>query len=418
MVRRFHIKGFKSLEDVTIELPQLAVLVGPNAAGKSNLLDAFQMLARAGTERTLTDALVDPIRGFPAEAFTFPSGGLPELLSQPSAAFVLEADLEFASPTAKTGSDRARWNVGIAIDPDAGALSLSTERLERLGAQWQPKELPRIAVEDGDLVVRRSGGGGRPARESLGGNHTLLSDARLSGSSYPIFELVRDELRAWRTYYLDPGGRMRASTTPREVRDIGAQGEHIAPFLYGLKARRPSVFDAVRRALRSVIPTVTDLDVDLDTKRGTLDIQVTQDGTTYSSRIASEGTLRVLALCAIVATSSASGLIAFEEPENGVQPQRLDRIAELLAGVPRRTGAQLVVTTHSPSFAAAMLQRARVSDADAIGLFGVGRVGGRTTIRRLRDPGLFSDQELSELLSEPDDEELMAAMMRRGWLDA
>lgn len=121
---------------------------------------------------------------------------------------------------------------------------------------------------------RRAGGGGRPAHEPLGGNHTLLSDARLSGSSYPIFELVRDELRAWRTYYLDPGGRMRASATPREVRDIGAQGEHIAPFLYGLKARRPSVFDAVRRALGSVIPTVTDLDVDFDTKRGTLDIQV------------------------------------------------------------------------------------------------------------------------------------------------
>ncbi|MGI8902344.1 MAG: hypothetical protein ACR2IP_01465 [Solirubrobacteraceae bacterium] len=36
------------------------------------------MLARTGTRRTLADALGEPIRGFPAEAFTLPPGGLQE----------------------------------------------------------------------------------------------------------------------------------------------------------------------------------------------------------------------------------------------------------------------------------------------------------------------------------------------------
>ena len=139
---------------------------------------------------------------------------------------------------------------------------------------------------------------------------------------------------------------MRAATAPREVPDIGAQGEHLAPFLYGLKTRRPKAFSAVRRTLRSVIPAIDDLEVDLDTKRGTLDIQIQQGGTTFSSRVVSEGTLRVLALCAIAVTADA-GLVAFEEPENGVQPQRLNRIAELLTQVARRGAAQLVVTTLS-----------------------------------------------------------------------
>lgn len=208
---------------------------------------------------------------------------------------------------------------------------------------------------------------------------------------------------------------MRAAAPPREVPDIGVNGEHLAPFLYGLKTRNGPAFEAVHRALKSVIPAIGSLDVDLDTKRGTLDIQIEQDGTTFSSRVVSEGTLRVLALCAIAVTAR-SGLVAFEEPENGVQPQRLDRIAELLASVTRRGSAQLVVTTHSPGFVAAILERARDAETD-IGLFSVGRSGHKTVIRPHRDFGLWQDQAVDELLIEPDESDKISALVRRGWLD-
>src|SRR3989338_11715686 len=80
MLKNLTVRGFKSLKDVTVEFPRMAVLFGPNAAGKSNLLDAIQALSRIGTQRTLADALSEPIRGYPIEAFSFPSGGLAELL--------------------------------------------------------------------------------------------------------------------------------------------------------------------------------------------------------------------------------------------------------------------------------------------------------------------------------------------------
>jgi predicted ATPase len=183
-----------------------------------------------------------------------------------------------------------------------------------------------------------------------------------------------------------------------------------------LKTRREQEFAAVRRALRAVIPAVTSVDVDLDTKRGTLDIQIDQDGTTFSSRVISEGTLRVLAMCAISVTAT-SGLITFEEPENGVQPQRLDRVAELLTSVARRGKAQLIVTTHSPDFVAAMLSRAR-ADTTHIGLFSVGREGRRTIVGRLKHPDdLWAEKAINELLTDPDDHDKVAAVVRRGWLD-
>src|SRR5436309_7636681 len=91
MLSQLVVKGFKSLADVKVNFPRLTVLFGPNAAGKSNLLEAVQVLSRIATQRTLSEALTLPIRGYPLEAFTFPAGGLPALLRQPSARFTLDA---------------------------------------------------------------------------------------------------------------------------------------------------------------------------------------------------------------------------------------------------------------------------------------------------------------------------------------
>ena len=432
MLRRFAVKGFKSLIHVEHELPRLVVLAGPNAAGKSNFLDAIQALSRLATERTLSDALAPPIRGFPTELFSLPPDGLPEFLTQRKATLSLEADLEVGRSSANGQSERLRYRVGIRIDPAKGKLALADEYLMRLTAQWAPRASEPARIERADsgdqLLLRQGGRSGHPRHEPLGGNHTNLSDARLSGPQWRMFDIARDELRRWRTYYLDPSAAMREAVPPREVSDIGVRGQHIAPFLYGLKSAEPEKFDAVRRALRSVIPAVGSLDVDLDTKRGTLDVQIEQDGTVYSSRIVSEGTLRVLALCTIAVTATR-GLIAFEEPENGVQPQRLERIAALLAEAAGRAEAQIVVTTHSPYFIAAMLDQANRRKAEGrsgadIGLFSVTRDGRSSLIEKRADrtlagdgPDLWTDKAIDELLEEPDEYDKIAAVARRGWLD-
>lgn len=427
MLRRIKIEGFKSLANVELTLPRLVVLAGPNAAGKSNILDVIQTLARVGTQRSLADALRPPIRGYQHEAFTFPPGGLPDLMRQSTARFTLEADLEMLREDGQVQGrpqriDRATYRVGVEIDPDAGLLSLADEHLTSANRRWNATGQARIEVVDEDKVrVRRSSGSGRPSDDELHVNHTYLSDTRFSGRRYPLFDAVRAELASWRTHYLDPQAAMRAATPPREVSDIGVSGEQLAPFLYGLKMRKPREFDAVRRALRMVVPAVGDLDVDLDMKRGELDIQIEQDGTTFSSRIISEGTLRVLALCAIAVTATR-GLVAFEEPENGVHPQRIERIAELLVSASRDGGAQIVVTTHSPVFVAAMITRARnESDAHNIGLFSVSRDGRATTVdslaHLLEGGALWEEEAVKELLAEPDEIDRIVALARRGWLD-
>ncbi|HXF75259.1 MAG TPA: AAA family ATPase, partial [Methylomirabilota bacterium] len=119
MLRKLIVRGFKSLDRIGVEFPRMAVLFGPNAAGKSNLLDAIQALSRVGTSRTLSDALSEPIRGYPIEAFAFPEGGLAALLSQRSASFSLEAELD-------VGKEHFLYDyrVRVEIQPGSGSLSV------------------------------------------------------------------------------------------------------------------------------------------------------------------------------------------------------------------------------------------------------------------------------------------------------
>ena len=173
MLHRIAIKGFKSLLNVELELPRLAVLAGPNAAGKSNVLDALQMLARAGTQRTLADALTPPIRGFPNEAFALPPGGLAELLQAPSASFLIEADFVLTRASDRGAADRLRYRLRVAIEPASGALSVGDEYLTRMTKDWRPKDLPRVEPSNGELLVRQVGRGGRPSHEELGANHIV-----------------------------------------------------------------------------------------------------------------------------------------------------------------------------------------------------------------------------------------------------
>jgi len=97
MLRRVKIEGYKSLADVEVTLQPLTLLFGPNAAGKSNFLDALQLLSRLATSRTLKEAFEPPYRGKPLESFRFGQGGLEALLTQDSVAFSIEVDVDLSN---------------------------------------------------------------------------------------------------------------------------------------------------------------------------------------------------------------------------------------------------------------------------------------------------------------------------------
>ena len=416
MLTKFSVRNFKSLDDVAVDLPRLTVLYGPNAAGKSNFLEAIQALEWLGTCRTLSDALDDffPVRGHSFETFTFPPKGLSGLLQQSKASFTLEADVDVADK-------KFRYKIKPEIDFTSGRLRVVDELLVELTVKGEIKKnrLPVIECKKRKILIRQAYGH-RPRQEQIGLNHSILSDRSLGGDLYPWLEQVREELWSWSTYSLEPRLVMRVEQSPADVNDVGPRGESVVPFLYKLKAMHSKRFEQVRRTLRTVVPAVESLDVNLDDKRGLLDLEIRQDGVNYSSRIVSEGTLRVLALCAIAMNpwQKKNSLLTFEEPENGVDPAQIDLIAKLFLSMTQSGERQVIVTTHSPMLCDAILREIREESKKVagVGLFNVRREMQKTVVNRLTlDDPLFTDQKIVEELTGSSGEGLFQSLLQRGY---
>lgn len=412
MLEKITVRGFKSLLCVeNVELPRLSVLFGPNAAGKSNLVDAIQVLSRLATSRTLADALSAPIRGYPVEAFTFPPGGLRQLLQDAAATFELEATLRIAK-------ERYRYRVKVRINPTSGNLTTDDEYLATLTSTGAAKGNPAIERVDDQLRIRRKSKASHPRQEPTGLNHCILSDPRLGGTEYRAIEKCREEISGWRTYYLDPRVAMRQPRPPAAVQDIGTLGEQIAPFLYYLRGENRKGFDAVVRTVRTIIPAVEELSVDLDERRGTLDLLIRQNGVDFSSRIVSEGTLRVLALSALAVNPWSGSLLAFEEPENGVHPRRLELIADLLVSLCEQPGRQIIVTTHSPLLCNILLRRS-LQTPHLVRLFHVRHDPEGTRVVPFDVPGplFLDDSEMARALASSSEDGVFEGLMVRGLID-
>jgi predicted ATPase len=140
---------------------------------------------------------------------------------------------------------------------------------------------------------------------------------------------------------------MRAPNSVKEVHHIGLMGEELASFLNTLRALDEPQFNAVEKALRMIIPSVTKIDVGVN-DLGEVELKLVEGKTPIPARILSEGTLRVLGLLALGGAKDPPSLIGFEEPENGIHPRRIRMVADLLKNRTLTGETQLIVTTHSP----------------------------------------------------------------------
>jgi len=371
MLTRARIKGYKSLEDVEVRLDPLAVLFGPNAAGKSNFLDALQLVSKLGTSRTVREAFDPPYRGKPIESFTVGSGGLKGLIERDSLAFSIEVDLRLSAavvdavnrqirdmrrpsgdappegddrPPARVRERDLRYRVEIEMLPRSGVLRVTDEYLAALNAKGEPtgKRKPFIGRQ-GEKIHLRLEGQAHPTYYDRYLDRTILSMPHYP-PHYPHLAAARRELESWLFFYFEPRERMRAANPIKEVRHIGLMGEDLAAFLRTLQALEPQQFDAVERALHTLMPNVDGIEVDVN-DLGEAELRLRENGVAIPARVLSEGTLRLLGLLAI---GEAPSLVGFEEPENGVHPRRIRLIAELLRTHASPGGTQYVVTTHSP----------------------------------------------------------------------
>lgn len=374
MLRKIRLKNYKSFVDAELEADHQTAIFGPNDAGKSNLLDAFNLLSQLAEADSLKKAFDPAIhRGRILEAFHAPWGfgerGLQEIRDRGRLELELEVDIELQegirrrlnallkereriaeakAAYTRVAETRLRYRVGLRYDYGTGEPFVFAESLSALTQSWEEKQ-SRNPFIDFDPAKRRFIA--RVERQSHpryfdpNRNRTLLSE--LSDPVYhPHVVAAKEEIRSWRSYYVEPS-LVREESGVHGADDPGRHGEELAAFYWKLKHEHPRRFKTVSLNLRKLIPSLERIDV--REVQGVLHpVVVKSGGAEFPFRLASEGTLRLLCLLGIGIAPHPPAMVAYEEPENGVQPGRLDILATILGELAARRQTQVILTTHSP----------------------------------------------------------------------
>jgi predicted ATPase len=386
MITRIVIDGFKTFRNFKMEFSPLTIIAGPNASGKSNLFDALQLLSRLAETDLRT-------------AFSEQRGEAIELFTQIGDDYVTQMKFEIEMLVNRQIQDNwgskadlkyTRLIYALTIQRSINGrglseLSVIEETLNPIRHDedrwvdkyipkttrydWRPKVktgkrgIPYIATELRNgiptIVVPQDGRAGIKREIPI---QTYVSQTVLSSFSsvdFPHIFAAREEMRNWRFLQLNPEVLRRPS--PYLSKDtISSSGENLAAVLHRVKQTDSFALPAISRRLNNLLPNLTDVDVIDDAANKQFVIKVkSEDGREFSSRVLSEGTLRLLTLCIFQYDERSQGLICFEEPENGIHPFRINTMVQLLKdlGVDFADETsllrQVVVNTHSPNLVAA-----------------------------------------------------------------
>ena len=248
----------------------------------------------------------------------------------------------------------------------------------------------RGAVPGKEKLHLRMEGQAHPTYYDLGLDHTIVSSA-LYEPHYPHITALRHEISSWRFYYFEPRTLMREDVPVAQIDAIGPRGENLAAFLNSIQANDGKQMEAFNLSLRYLLPSIEKVDVD-PSKAGLLSLRVVENGIPYSSRVISEGTLRILGLLAALHPAAPTTVVGYEEPENGVHPARLKLVADLLKTAQESYGKQIIVNTHSAIFPTFF---------DDTFLFVCRKEGPNTSIIPFKSYGpLFRREDISKALEE------------------
>lgn len=374
MIKRIHIENYKSLRNVDVNLKPLSVLFGPNAAGKSNFIDALQLLSRIVNSETLGKAFDPPYRGKPSESFSFTPENYPGHWSKDEHSFKIEVDVELSAavisqveseiaqmePVTQSAArsvekkkiqhNLLRYRIEVSINPNSGFLFVEDEFLAALSKKGDldGSRNPFLDLDkERDRFVLRLEGQSHPFYLERRLDYSVLSRPHFA-RHYPHVTAFKRELKNWQFYYFEPREKMRTPASPGSFNHIGLMGEELAGYLHSLRLSEPIKFANVEKTLKFLIPSISGLQTYIN-QFGEVELNIVENGIPLSARLVSEGTLRILGLLSLEGARTPPSLIGFEEPENGVHPERIREIAELIIGKSESDSqTQMIVTTHSP----------------------------------------------------------------------
>lgn len=363
--------GYRSLRHIAQDLDAFHVLVGPNASGKSTFLDVLAFVGdvvKAGAAAAIEG---DPRLGIPHRA---PDGRHLSWLREGSR---IELAVEFRVPPGrlarlKNGTDK-RCRYEIALDV-GGPLRIASETLwlkpPTENQQIQRTLFPSIQQPPANIV--RLLGKHAPAgwRKVLwrGEDPTSVTFSaetidwknpfRIAQDKAALASLPEDEnkfpVATWFRSALSVGVQrialsaegLRRPCPPGRTREFLPDGSNMPLVVHALEKSHPEVLESWIAHVREALPDLRSVSThEREEDRHRYVVLHYANGLKAPSWLASDGTLRLLALTLLAYVPGLTGTYLIEEPENGIHPRAVETVFQSLSSV---YGAQVLLATHSP----------------------------------------------------------------------
>ncbi len=335
LIKEVTLRGFLSFAPAaaSMKLTSLNVVIGPNGSGKSNLIEALSVL------RAVPKDLPLPIRR---------GGGVSEWLwkdAREEQADHASIEVLFAENTiAQSPGPAVRYR--LAFGAQADNFVVLDERIENeKPSSTNAKAYFYFGYENGRPMLNIKSEQRELKRADIDPTQSILSQRR-DPDTYPELTRVADllgKIVIYRSWEFGPDSALRASCLPDVRTDILSERFDNLPARLAALKRTVAVKRRMLQFLADLAPGFDDIEV--IPEGGQLQLYLSERGRMFPARRLSDGTLRFLALLAILLDPSPGPLIAIEEPELGLHFDMMPKIAELLRDAATRT--QLIVTTHS-----------------------------------------------------------------------
>lgn len=358
MLTAITLENFKSYRVGRLLLAPLTVLIGANASGKSNAIEAMRLLAWLAQGQRLS-----AIQYAVQNGDRVVRGTLEDLAYERGEAFSLGVEI-----------DAKEWNrLVMTLSRRSDGLHIAAETLTHEGANVPLYALDQASTGRGtDVGVAYNNfarGGKKPhvtCSDQAAIFTQLTSPATFEaghGESRKRIPPACKQLETWLSemLFLDPvPARMRDYAFPSEIA-LQGDGRNLSAVLYNLWGSDGEAdqepFRSQRQAILDFIQSLPEQDIAglsfLVEPRGGVMVKLTETfggaKRDYDASLLSDGTLRVLSIAAAMLAAPESSLVVIEEIDNGVHPSRARLLLTNIRSIAERRGLRVLLSTHNPA---------------------------------------------------------------------
>ena len=345
MLKSIYLHNFKSFAKAELPLEQLTLMIGSNASGKSNALEALWILSDLALGKNISEIL----DGTKKENNNIRGGasGCPRV---PFRSFELGC-------TYQVQEYKLEYRIAISVD-EGGAIEYeclkriskdkSETLFESIGEKNDKEEgVANFLSDRADDYVRSISY--NPTASILSQTCTRVpTDGRVLTNTIKDVTLLVGTLS--KGFFLQPDAHQMRNYVRISKNKLASNGQNVSSVLFRICENEKYKVEILR--IISELPDNKIEDIDFITTKLNDVMLILKESfyeTEMDARQLSDGTLRCLAILAAVYSEPEGSMIVVEELDNGLHPSRIAKLLHAIQQIAAERHLMLVVTTHNPA---------------------------------------------------------------------